>query len=128
MKTSGELVNVDGKWGLSLWYPAARKLEVTERPKKTHKRGRPKGANAGGHSGAEYKSAGPPIGSPKLTAEQVEQIKTRSVAGEPRTKLAKEFGISRSSVWGIVTGRTWKSATATGVSETEGEPKLHAVG
>lgn len=36
---------------------------------------------------------------PTLTPEQTQQLRTRAQAGEPKTKLAKEFGISRETVY-----------------------------
>lgn len=36
---------------------------------------------------------------PKLTAEQVDQIRARSKTGENRTMLAREFGISRDTLY-----------------------------
>ena len=41
MKSNGEVVNIDGKWGLSAWYPAARTVPAKPKGKK---RGRPKKA------------------------------------------------------------------------------------
>jgi DNA invertase Pin-like site-specific DNA recombinase len=38
-------------------------------------------------------------GKPKLTPEQVKELKARADAGESRTKLAKEFGISRVTLY-----------------------------
>jgi DNA invertase Pin-like site-specific DNA recombinase len=38
-------------------------------------------------------------GKPKLTPEQVREVKARAAAGESRTKLAKEYGISRPTLY-----------------------------
>ena len=36
---------------------------------------------------------------PALTAEQAQQLRERAAAGEPKSTLAKEFGISRETVY-----------------------------
>jgi DNA invertase Pin-like site-specific DNA recombinase len=36
---------------------------------------------------------------PSLTREQAAQLRSRAAAGEPKTKLAREFGISRASTY-----------------------------
>lgn len=43
----------------------------------------------------------------KITAEQAQQIKSRSWAGETGRKLAKEFGLSTSAISLIKLGKTW---------------------
>lgn len=43
----------------------------------------------------------------RLTREQVEEIRRRYVLGDGAA-LGREFGITRSNVHGIVTGRVWK--------------------
>lgn len=49
---------------------------------------------------AAAKAAGKHLGrAPKLSPEQAEQVRTRANAGEDKTSLAKEFGISRASVY-----------------------------
>jgi len=49
------------------------------------------------------KKAGKQIGAkPKLTPEQVAQIKTRISAGEYITSLAEEFGVSRQTIYNSV--------------------------
>lgn len=46
----------------------------------------------------------------KLTAEDVEAIRFRRANGERPTQLAREFGVDYTSVWKIVTRRTWHHA------------------
>jgi len=49
---------------------------------------------------AAAKAAGKHLGrTPKLSPEQAEQVRTRARAGEDKSALAKEFGISRASVY-----------------------------
>lgn len=43
----------------------------------------------------------------KLTEEQVTEIRARSAAGTGKLKLAKEFGLSKTTVMGIVRRTTW---------------------
>jgi hypothetical protein len=61
---------------------------------------------------AKRASAESPSFSPKLTAEQAAQIRTRANYGESVTLLAAEFGISPAHVSGIKNGRKWKEARA----------------
>lgn len=51
---------------------------------------------------------------PKLTPEQVKELKARAAAGESRTKLAKEFGISRVTLYAYLSpsGATKNAPTA----------------
>ncbi|MFE9127047.1 DUF5131 family protein [Streptomyces sp. NPDC007148] len=48
----------------------------------------------------------------KLSEEQSRQIKGRAAAGESRTALAKEFGISDTQVSNIAQGRQWRDIAA----------------
>lgn len=43
---------------------------------------------------------------PKLTAEQEVQIHARAASGEDKSALAKEFGISRASIYNVITRRS----------------------
>ena len=43
----------------------------------------------------------------KLSPEQVRQIRSRLSAGESGTAIARDFGLSQSTVCDIHTGRTW---------------------
>ena len=43
----------------------------------------------------------------KLTAQQVHEIRRRRAAGERPYHLAREFGVRYSTIWMIMTGRTW---------------------
>jgi len=44
----------------------------------------------------------------KLTEEQVKEIKQRLAKNEPRRKIARDYGVSKSSIDCIKSGRTWK--------------------
>lgn len=45
----------------------------------------------------------------KLNAEQVMEVRKRSVGGERNSALARSFNISPSAIWMIVNGRSWKN-------------------
>lgn len=46
----------------------------------------------------------------KLTQDQAAKVRAAFSAGETKTAIAKRFGIERSTVWGIVNGRTYREA------------------
>ena len=48
---------------------------------------------------AQGKKLGPPM---KLTAKQSEEVKVRALAGEDKSKIAREFGISRPTLYKII--------------------------
>lgn len=52
-------------------------------------------------------AAGPPPAA-KLTSEQVALIKSRLLAGERQAGIAREYGLSRSTICGIANGRSWR--------------------
>jgi len=96
MKKAGDVLPIQGKWGLAEWYPAARK----EAPKPTRgsKRGQPKGSKVkSSASKTQEKHA-----SSKPTPEQIEQIKRLSAAGKKLSEIAKEVGLHHLAVWGIL--------------------------
>lgn len=49
----------------------------------------------------------------RLTNVQVREIRSRRDAGERACDLAQEFGVERSAVWRIMTGRNWSRITGT---------------
>jgi predicted DNA-binding protein (UPF0251 family) len=117
MKAAGDVASVQGKWGLSSWYPGKRKAKLETRATKAkngRRRGRPRASKATAQSD---KSQHPPVGTPKLTAEQVEQIKMQRAEGKTQKALAEEFGVSQGTVWSILSGRTWKTAHVNGKTE-----------
>lgn len=44
----------------------------------------------------------------KLSEEQVREIRRRRAAGEPRLRIAEEYGVDRGTVSNITLGRAWK--------------------
>jgi hypothetical protein len=63
-----------------------------------------------------------PPGSDKLTAEQVLEIDRRCKAGEAKTVIAGEYGVTPALISHIYTGRAWQWLT--GNSEAPKQPKL----
>jgi DNA invertase Pin-like site-specific DNA recombinase len=47
---------------------------------------------------------------PKLTEEQIEEVKRSVNAGENRTEIAKSLGVSRQTVYNLVPSRTGNRA------------------
>lgn len=47
----------------------------------------------------------------KLTEDAVRAIRLRRAAGELQTSLALEYGVTRSTIYGVSTGREWKHVT-----------------
>ncbi len=47
----------------------------------------------------------------RLTAAQVRDIRHRASLGESQRLLASDFGVSRSNIGLIVTGKTWRAAS-----------------
>jgi hypothetical protein len=45
----------------------------------------------------------------KITMDIAEEIRRRHAAGEPQPALASEFGVCRSNISQIVTGKTWRA-------------------
>ena len=50
-------------------------------------------------------------GNYKLTVDSVRILKSRIAAGENRTALAREFGISHSSIYDIINGISWRNVS-----------------
>jgi DNA invertase Pin-like site-specific DNA recombinase len=44
----------------------------------------------------------------KLTDEQAAEIRAKAKAGEPHIRIAREFGVSRQTVYIILQGKTHK--------------------
>ncbi len=102
MKSAGEVVNIDGKWGLSTWYPAARAPVAAKT--KGKKRGRPKGQTKAKATPVSTPKPGtePKPSASKPTPEQVEQIKRLHAEGKKPGEIAKEVGLHHLAVWGIL--------------------------
>jgi hypothetical protein len=101
MKSAGETVNVEGKWGLASWYPAARRAELNAKPKQGRKRGRPKGSGKIKAAKATEAKADK-AAAPKPTAEQIERIRKLDDAGKKPGEIAKEVGLHHFSVMGVL--------------------------
>jgi len=101
LKAAGEAVNVEGKWGLASWYPAARKAELTA--KKGKKRGRPKGSKAQPTPTTAKPDAPKEAPTSKLTAEeQNARIKALYADGKKAGEIATEVGLHRLAVGRIL--------------------------
>ena len=100
LKSAGELVNVEGKWGRASWYPAARKADQMASPKEARKRGRPKAKTEAPRTQTAQEQ--PPS---RLTEEQIQQIKRLDAAGKPLNEIAKELGVHHLK---IVNSKGWR--------------------
>lgn len=49
-------------------------------------------------------------GGPKLDHEKVRTIRERAERGEQQAVLAKEYGVHKTTINGIIKGRSWKTA------------------
>jgi HNH endonuclease len=47
-------------------------------------------------------------GNAKLTAVQVQSIRSGDAGGADRRQVARELGVSETTIWGAVTGKTWR--------------------
>jgi hypothetical protein len=93
-QVDGDLVSVQGKWGLREWYPGMRDEKVAKAAKST-KRGRPKGSKA-------KANAEPKAPSSKPTPEQIEQIRKLGAVGKKPGEIAKEVGLHHFAVMGVL--------------------------
>jgi hypothetical protein len=108
MKSNGEVVNIDGKWGLSAWYPAARTAPAKSKGKK---RGRPKSGKTKAAQTDAPKTE-PKASASKPTAEQIERMKTLQATGKKPGEIGKQLGISTLTVWRTLKPNSPKAATA----------------
>jgi len=83
LKADGELVNVDGKWGLASWYPSTEKIQ----PKTGVKQKRD-----------DAKSP--------LTMEQIERIKQLNTSGKPLNEIARELDVHHLK---ILNSHVWRT-------------------
>lgn len=86
MKAAGDIVSVQGKWGLRQWYPGMRDEKVTKSAK-ARKRARPKGS-------AKAKAT-----ASKPSPDQIEHMKALKAAGKTNGEIAKELGLNNLTVW-----------------------------
>lgn len=66
-------------------------------------------AFAKGRNSVRVDQGGSKNGHAKITEAQALEIVERRAAGEPRSQLAIEFGVSYGAIWSIETGKTWKT-------------------
>jgi hypothetical protein len=65
--------------------------------------------HAANNLGAFMSRPGELNGSAKLTRQQVDEIRKLHASGDwPVRKLAKRFGIGKSAIGFIISGKTWK--------------------
>jgi len=108
-RMDGDVVQVQGRWGLSQWYPGMRKekVEAAAKPKKSRKRGRAKGKKTEAVPSGGRPSAESP---PKPTAEQIEQIKALHAIGKKPGEIAKDVGLHHFVVMAVLKTNAPKSA------------------
>lgn len=70
------------------------------------------GERHGTHLHPELVTRGEQCHSAKLSPQQVQAIYERSHAGEQRTDLAKEYGVSSVMISKIALGKSWRQVTA----------------
>jgi hypothetical protein len=103
MKSAGEVVNIDGKWGLSVWYPAARAQAASKPKAKTLVRAKPPSKARPQQTPASTPTSSQPnagSGKPKATVpEAIERMKALHAAGKSNGDIAKELGLSNIEVW-----------------------------
>lgn len=93
LKAAGEAVNVEGKWGLASWYPAARKAELNAKSKKRSNRGRPKKSKPTATKAETDQQPAPKAAAARFTPEQIEKMKALRAAGKKDGEIGKEFGL-----------------------------------
>src|SRR5260221_4548799 len=80
MKSAGDLANVQGKWGLAAWYPAARQQQAAKSTVKNSKRKGNKTAKKRSPHGET--NGGGDIRRSKPSPEQIERMKVLFAEGK----------------------------------------------
>lgn len=88
MKSAGEVANVQGKWGLATWYPAARTQATVKSTKRKSHTKKTKRENKAPTPNMEQKAT-----TSKFTPEQVALIKKLHEEGKRPGEIAKEVGL-----------------------------------
>jgi hypothetical protein len=90
-RLDGDVVPVQGKWGLTEWYKGLRqeKIAASAKPKKKKK----VKAKAKPAQPKEEAQSSPSTGSPKPTDEQIARIKELADSGKKAGEIAKETGV-----------------------------------
>jgi hypothetical protein len=93
-RMEGDVVPVQGRWGLSQWYPGMRKekIEATAKPKKKKRQ----------TSKSKAETKAPKAGAHGPTPEQIAQIKQLNAEGKKLSVIAKEVGLHHLAVWKIL--------------------------
>ena len=97
MKSAGLLVNVDGKWGLASWYPAARKNDAHEKPRRGRKPSK------------STLTQPPPKTQSKpqnFSKQDVDLMRSLQTEGRSLKEIGKEFGVHHLSVWRALNPKT----------------------
>jgi DNA-directed RNA polymerase delta subunit len=103
-QVDGDLVSVQGKWGLREWYPGMRDDKIAKATKSRKRAGKSRGS----------KIAKSPKEDQQLSrAQQDEQIRKLHEAGSSYRGIAEELGISRAVVWRALK----KTADSAGLDE-----------
>jgi DNA-directed RNA polymerase delta subunit len=112
-QVDGDLVSVQGKWGLREWYPGMRDDKIAKTTK-SRKRAGKKGS----------KIAKSPKEDPLPREQQDEQIRKLHESGSSYREIAEQLGISRGVVWRALK----KTADSAGLDEigSSGAEKLSA--
>jgi len=107
-QTDGDLVPVQGKWGLREWYPGLRDERVAKPKNKRQKR-------AGTGRGLKTNNSA-------QRTVQDDHIQQLHAAGKTYRKIAEELGVSRAVVW-----RALKSGESKDPPESDEDPapRLH---
>jgi hypothetical protein len=94
LKTAGETVNVEGKWGLTSWYPAARAQGAISKKKASRAKSSAKAKRSASPKPKVINENPEPI-----SAKMVERVKELKAAGKTNGEIAKELGVSNIEVW-----------------------------
>jgi transposase-like protein len=77
------------------------------------------GDRNGARKHPERVARGEASGAAKLTAEQVELIRMAHRVGAPVARLARDYGVNKSTISRVVSGKQWKGAPVTRASVPE---------
>jgi hypothetical protein len=107
-RNDGDVVPVQGKWGLTEWYKGMRREKLEPRKsKRTRKRGQSAQPKAQPPKTPKAPAHGP-------TPEQIVQMKALFDTGKSYGQIAKELGIATLTVWRTLKPKEGKKAQAVG--------------
>ncbi|MFZ1889767.1 MAG: helix-turn-helix domain-containing protein [Candidatus Binataceae bacterium] len=107
-QVDGDLVSVQGKWGLREWYPGMRDEKIAKAKNKTRRR--------------PAKSKALKADDPEFRKGQDVQIQQLHAAGKSYRKISEELGVSRGVVWRALKNKLSKHPAAG--SDKDPAPKL----